>query len=251
MRTYHQQIYAIDVAIVMIRDELETQGIADNTVIIFTSDNGYICGSHGYASKVLPMEEASRVPLMIYDPRIKTAGQGLRTQMLTGNIDFAPTILELAGVPIPKNMDGISLLPILKDPLEGGHEQLTLMNTFGPDATKAMSTVDGRYKYTFWWYGDDDMDPTEELYDLEKDPLELVNLANNPEYAPVMEQMRQKYDQGYQHLQEEAVDYNGYQRYVSLFDRELPVDQKQIEESKPINRKNPQAKKAKKSKKDK
>ncbi|WPJ95688.1 sulfatase [Coraliomargarita algicola] len=251
MRTYHQQVYAIDVAIGMIRDELEAQGIADNTVIIFTSDNGYICGSHGYASKVLPMEEASRVPLMIYDPRVKTAGQGLRTQMLTGNIDFAPTILELAGVPIPENMDGKSLLPILKDPTKGGHEQLTLMNTFGPDATKAMSTVDGRYKYTFWWYGDDDMDPTEELYDLEKDPLELVNLASNPEFAPVMEQMRQKYDQGYEHLEQEAVDYNGYQRYVSLFDRELPIDQKQLEESRPINRKNPQAKKTKKAKKNK
>lgn len=234
MRIYHQQIYAIDVALGMIREELEAQGIADNTVIIYTSDNGFICGSHGYGSKVLPMEESSRVPLMIYDPRNKTSGQGLRTRMLTGNIDFAPTILELAGLPVPENMDGKSLLPTLNDPEVGGHEQLALMNTYGPDPTKAMSTVDGRYKYTFWWYGNDRMEPTEELYDLEKDPLELVNLANNPEQAPALEMMRKKYDEGHNHLKKEAVDYNGYQRYVSIFDRELPLDQKQtLKDQKP------------------
>lgn len=245
MQTYHQQIYAIDVALGMIREELEAQGIADNTVIIYTSDNGYICGSHGYASKVLPMEEASRVPLMVYDPRVKTSGQGLRAGVLTGNIDFAPTILDLAGLPIPANMDGKSLIPTLNDPTAGGHDQLTLMNTFGPDATRAMSTVDGRYKYTFWWFGDDSMEPTEELYDLEKDPLEMVNLANNPEHASVLEMMRKKYDQGHNHLKQEAVDYNGYQRYVSIFDRELPLDQKEIIPNKPEK----PSKKSKKKKK--
>ncbi|BDS05883.1 acetylglucosamine-6-sulfatase [Oceaniferula spumae] len=232
MRKYHQQIYAIDVALGMIREEVEAQGIADNTVIIYTSDNGFICGSHGYGSKVLPMEEASRVPLMIYDPRIKTSGQKLRTQRLTGNIDFAPTILELAGLPVPENMDGKSLIPTLNDPAKGGHEQLTLMNTYGADPTKAMSTVDGRYKYTFWWYGDDKMAPTEELYDLEKDPLELVNLAKNPEHAPALALMRKKYDQSHAHLKKEAVDYNGYQRYVSIFDREIPLDQKETKKAK-------------------
>lgn len=228
MRKYHQQIYAIDVALGMIRGELVAQGITNNTVIIYTSDNGFICGSHGYGSKVLPMEEASRVPLIIYDPRIKTSGQKLRTQMLTGNIDFAPTILELAGLPVPEGMDGQSLLPTLKDPTTGGHEQLTLINTYGPDPTKAMSTVDGRYKYTFWWYGDHRMDPTEELYDLEKDPLEMVNLANNPEYFQTLKMMRKKYDQAHVHLKQKAVDYNGYQRYVTVFDRHIPLEQKAL-----------------------
>jgi arylsulfatase A-like enzyme len=177
------------------------------------------------------------VPLIIYDPRAKTSGKGLRTRVLTGNIDFAPTILALAGLPIPENMDGNSLIPTLKSPSKGGHKQLSLMNTFGPDATKAMSTVDGRYKYTFWWYGDETMGPAEELYDLEKDPLEMVNLANNPEHAPVLEMMRKKYDEGHKHLKQEAVDYNGYQRYVSIFDRELPLDQKQIIQNKPTKKK--------------
>ena len=75
MAKYYQLVYGVDVAVGMILDELEKQGIADNTVIIYTSDNGYICGSHGYGSKVLPMEEASRAPLMIFDPRSANSGK--------------------------------------------------------------------------------------------------------------------------------------------------------------------------------
>ena len=69
MAKYHQQIYAIDVAVGMVRDALNKHGVAYNTVIIYTSDNGFLCGSHGYGSKVLPYEEASRVPLLMFDPR--------------------------------------------------------------------------------------------------------------------------------------------------------------------------------------
>jgi len=243
MRIYHQQIYAIDVALGMIRKELEVQGISDNTVIIYTSDNGFICGSHGYGSKVLPMEESSRVPLMIFDPRSETAGKGLRCGMLTGNIDFASTILELAGLPVPNNMDGKSLVSLIKDPTMGGHEQLALMNTYGPDPTKSLSVVTRKYKYTFWWYQGKGMTPSEDLFDLAKDPHELVNLAKNPEYAPLLEKMRKNYDQQHMHLKEQSVDYNGYPRYRTLFDRNLPADQKEIKE--------PKGAKQKKSKKEK
>ena len=84
MATYHQQIYAIDVAVGMIRKALQETGSAKNTVIIYTSDNGFFCGSHGYGSKVLPYEESSRVPLLIYDPRHTNSGKKLRTSALTG-----------------------------------------------------------------------------------------------------------------------------------------------------------------------
>lgn len=228
MRKYHQQVYAIDVALGMIRKEVEDQGIADNTVIIFTSDNGFICGSHGYGSKVLPMEESSRVPLMIYDPRSNNSGKGLRCDRLTGNIDFAPTILELAGIPVPKNIDGISLLGLLKEPTKSGHEQLALMNTYGPEPTKALSIVTPRHKYTFWWYAFKGMTPTEELFDLENDPLELKNLAGDPDHKNLLDQMRAKYDQQHAHLKENAVEYNGYQKYILIFDRNLPLDQKKL-----------------------
>ena len=130
MAKYYQLVYGIDAAIGMIMDELKAQGIADNTVIIYTSDNGYICGAHGYGCKVLPMEESSRAPLMIYDPRSNNAEKKLRCSALTGNIDFAPTILELAGVKIPKNMDGVSLLPLIKNTEQDIHEQLAFINVY-------------------------------------------------------------------------------------------------------------------------
>ena len=101
MAKYFQQIYAIDVAVGMIRKAVGEAGIASNTVFIYTSDNGFMNGSHGYGSKVLPYEEASRVPLIMFDPRHANSGKKRRCTALTGNVDFAPTILELAGLPIP------------------------------------------------------------------------------------------------------------------------------------------------------
>lgn len=219
MAKYHQQVYGIDVALGMILDELKAQDIADNTVIIYTSDNGYICGSHGYGSKVLPMEESSRVPLMIYDPRSPLNGKQMRCDRLTGNIDFAPTILELAGVPVPANMDGKSLLPLLHNPRVGGHEQMAFINVFGPLPTHSLSCLTPQFKYTYWWYADDKMKPVEELFDTKNDPLELTNLAISPASQEVLQEMRKRYDQELSKWNRQAVDYNDYQRYGKLFRR--------------------------------
>ena len=231
MAKYHQQVYAVDVAVGMIRDELKKQGLADNTVVIYTSDNGYICGSHGYGSKVLPMEESTRVPLMIYDPRSPLNGKQLRCDRLTGNIDVTPTLLEIAGLPIPSNVDGKSLMGLLQDPTKGGHEQLAMMNLFGPLATHSLTCVTRTHKYTYWWYGDDQMEPTEELFDLKNDPLELHTLAGSSEGAPALQEMRQRYDNECAKWKQQAVDYNNYQRYGELFDRNVPISDKKFKNS--------------------
>ena len=117
LRRYNQQIYGVDQAIGMIVEELERQDIADNTVIIFTSDNGFFNGSHGMGSKVLPYEEGARVPLIIYDPRSKSKGKGRRVPSVTGNVDMAATILDVAGVELPANMDGKSCSRSCKEKL--------------------------------------------------------------------------------------------------------------------------------------
>lgn len=228
MAKYYQLIYAIDVALGMIRDELEAQGIADNTVIIYTSDNGYICGAHGYASKVLPMEESSRAPLMIYDPRSPSAGKRWRSAALTGNVDFAPTILELAGLPVPGNMDGHSLIPLLKNPESDIREQMMFVNTWGPPPTQSLSVLTRELKYTYWWYGDATMRPFEELYHLTRDPLEMKNLAKDSDAASMLGMMREKYDAELERWKQHAVEYNNYQQYGRLFDRNLPWDQKKF-----------------------
>ncbi|MEW4561836.1 sulfatase [Bremerella sp. JC770] len=224
MAKYHQQVYGIDVALGMIRDELTAQGVADNTIVIYTSDNGYICGSHGYGSKVLPMEESSRVPLIIYDPRSPLNGKQMRCDRLTGNIDFAPTILELAGLPVPANMDGQSLLPLLQDPNNGGHDQMAFINVFGPLPTHSLTCLTPRYKYTYWWFANDKMKPVEELFDTKNDPLELTNLAAQPKSEEALTEMRKRYDLELEKWKNEAVDYNDYQRYGTLFDRDSSSD---------------------------
>lgn len=226
MAKYHQQVYGIDVAIGMIRDELKAQGVTENTVVIYTSDNGFICGSHGYGSKVLPMEESARVPLMIYDPRSPLNGKEIRCQRLTGNIDIAPTILELADLPIPSNMDGKSLLGLLQDPELGGHEQMAFINVFGRLPTHSLTCLTQQHKYTYWWFGNDKMSPVEELFDTTNDPLELQNLANDSNNVELIESMRKRYDLELTSWKEQAVQYNDYQRYGTLFDRTIPVDEK-------------------------
>ena len=226
MGEYNQLVYAIDVAIGMIRAELDRQGIADNTVIIYTSDNGYICGSHGYASKVLPMEESSRVPLMIYDPRSTTSGQGLRCEALTGNIDFLPTILGLAGVPIPDHIDGKSLLPLIEGSSGDVREQMAFMNVWGPMPTHCLTVLEKNWKYTYWWYEGKGMEPAEELFDTGNDPLELTNLADSPAHRTDLERMRNRYDIELASWKQHAVSRNDYEKYGMLFDRAIPWAQK-------------------------
>lgn len=226
MAQYYQLVYAIDVAVGMIREELEAQGVADNTVIIYTSDNGYICGSHGYGSKVLPMEESARVPLMIYDPRSKTAGKKLRSAALTGNIDFTPTILELAGLPVPEEVDGTSLLPLLEDPEQDIREQMAFINVYGKINT-CLSVLTKNHKYTYWWYGDDEMSPAKELYDLSADPLEMKNLAIDEDASALLTEMEKRYDVELENWKQGATK-DKYKTYVTLFDRNIPVADKKV-----------------------
>ncbi len=221
LRTYNQQIYGVDYAIGMVTQELERQGVADNTVIIFSSDNGFFNGSHGLGSKVLPYEEGARVPLIIYDPRIQASSGGRRSGAVTGNVDIAATILDLAGVPVPKNMDGKSLLPIVNGTAPRVRDVMPVIQVWGTAGTLALSVVTEEHKYIYWIYGED-VEPTEELFDLEHDPFEMANVAGNPEYHNALETMRGHYDAAVQRWKSEAVPYNDYENFGTLFDRTIP-----------------------------
>jgi arylsulfatase A-like enzyme len=226
MAQYHELVYGIDVALGRIREVLDRQGVADNTVIIYTSDNGFICGSHGYGGKVLPLEESALAPLLIYDPRA-TTGHGKRCNALTGNVDFAPTILELAGVPVPDQVDGVSLVPLVRHPEQGVREHLPFINAWPRNyPTTSLSIMTARWKYTYWWYAGDGMEPAEDLFDTENDPLELKNLAGDPQYAEVMNDMRARYDRELERWRENVVSYNEYEKFGTLFDRHTPWAQK-------------------------
>lgn len=219
MALYHQLIYGVDVAVGMIRSAVEAAGLADNTVFIFTSDNGFFCGSHGYGSKVLPYEEASSVPLIIYDPRHPHSGKGFQCRSLTGNIDIAPTILALAGLAPTANMDGRNLMTLYDDPNEHIHDHLALINVWGPQAVQSLGIVTQDYKYIWWPYAGNGFRATEELYSITTDPLELENLARGGDSNAVCRQLQATYDQALARWRKESVDYHGYREYGQFFDR--------------------------------
>jgi len=226
MATYHQQIYAIDQAVGMIRDALKEAGVADNTVIIYTSDNGFLCGSHGYGSKVLPYEEASRVPLIMFDPRHRNSGRELRCQALTGNVDFAPTILELAGAEIPSQIDGKSLVSLYDNPQRSTHETLPLINVWGPSPVHSLGVVTRDAKYVFWAYAEGEFTETEELYDLANDRLELENLVGNSDHRQTLLKLRRQYDDYVADWKRRGVRYNNYEKFATVFDRQIDWDKK-------------------------
>jgi arylsulfatase A-like enzyme len=219
MATYYQQIYAVDVAVGMVRDAILEAGVADNTVVIYTSDNGFLCGSHGYGSKVLPYEEASRVPLIVFDPRHGNSGKEMRCDALTGNVDFAPTILALAGIDAPENMDGRDLMPLYDDPVGSIHSSLPLINVWGPEPAHSLAVVTRDWKYIHWAYAEGDFEPTEELYNTGRDPLERTNLASVDSAASELTRMRALYDQAVADWKKSAVPYHNYQSFGDFFSR--------------------------------
>ena len=224
MALYHQQIHAVDAALGMIREALAEAGVADETVIVFTSDNGFLCGAHGYGSKVLPYEEASRVPLVIHDPRRETTPR--RSAALTGNVDLAPTLLDLAGLEPPRGMDGRSLLPLLQDPEAAVREYLPLINVWGPAPVHSLAVVSSEWKYIHWFHGADGFVPAEELYHLDADPWELTNLAPEPAHRAALQTLRRAYDRQVADWKARAVPYHDYTRFGVLFDRHIPWSEK-------------------------
>ena len=183
---YNRTMLAVDDSVGRILDTLEEQGLLEETLILFMSDNGFLHGEHGLIDKRCMYEESIRVPLLAHCPEIIKPEQ--RTDRLALNIDIAPTILEAAGVEIPDTVQGQSLLPILRGENPEWREAM-LYEYFWERAFPQTPTVFGvrteRYKYMNY-HGIFDLN---ELYDLENDPKEMNNLIDHPDYYEVRQQM--------------------------------------------------------------
>jgi len=225
MRAYYRLISGIDAAVGMVVAELERLGVADNTVVIYTSDNGYFCGAHGLQGKVLPYDDAALVPLIVRDPRAPAAARGRRSKAVVGNIDFAPTLLRLAGLDVPERMDGRSLLPLLADPAGRVRESMLVIQNWGwlnNDHNRGLAVATEDWKYIHWCYADDRVPPAEELFDLRADPRETANVAGDPANADTLERMRELYDRHHAHWATHCVDRDDYTRHRRIFSRHVP-----------------------------
>ena len=225
MRKYNQLVYGIDTAVGMIREELDRQGLTDNTVILFLTDNGYSCGAHGMGGKVLPYEEPSRSPMIIFDPRHAVSGKGARVKSVTANIDMAPTVMDIAGIPVPEDVDGKSLMPLLDNPDAKVREALLLINAWGAAPSHSLAVVTEDYKYINWPYSHE-MEAAEELYHLTDDRYEMTNLASNPERQVALEQMQKLYDGALGVWHTECVPEGNYPLFGKIYDRSLSWEDK-------------------------
>jgi arylsulfatase A-like enzyme len=185
IRRYYAAVTEVDASIGRVLDHLKETGLDDNTWIVFMGDNGWLLGEHQFTSKVLAYEESIRVPMIITGPKART---GLEARFAL-NIDLAPTILDLAGVPADERMDGTSLVPILQGKNTEWRDHFVYeapVSQLGTNPLWAVRTKDRKYIATHLPNGT----VFEELYDLQKDPVELQNLATRPGLKPQLEEFR-------------------------------------------------------------
>ena len=192
VRNYHRLIYGVDVQVGRIRRKLTEMGLADNTIVIFASDNGFYLGEHGLAGKWYPHEESIRIPLVIYDPRLPRRRRGKRCEQMALNIDFAPTMLAAAGIAIPDKMQGKDLTPLMTGRSVDWREDFLYEHLFEFDRIpKTEGVVGKRYKYVRWIT---ETPVYEELYDLKVDPGETLNFAGDPCYSDTLTNMRNRFE---------------------------------------------------------
>jgi N-acetylglucosamine-6-sulfatase len=196
-------LHSVDLAVRDLLDKLRDQGKLDNTLVVFYSDNGYFWGEHRLDRKNRVYEEASHVPFALrYPPLVSTP----RTeQRLIQVIDLAPTIYELAGIPIPGDVDGRSLIPLMSGTTEW-RDALLLEGWPGRHlhpGTEGVSQRDGTESQEHYRairneqyvYVETDND-TPELYDTVNDPYELTNLVKDPGFAKSVKNLRKRLRKG-------------------------------------------------------
>lgn len=192
VKNYLRLVSGVDAACGRVLQELETRGILDETIVIFSADNGYFLGERGLADKWYPYEESIRVPLIVRDPRMPEAARGGTNDSFVLNVDIAPTLLAAAGVSAPATMQGRDFSPLYLGKSGGEapawrsdflHEHDVISNKNRIPSSRSVVSRD--WKYTEWpdW-------GHEQLFDLKADPSELRNLAGDAASAGILERMR-------------------------------------------------------------
>ena len=192
IRAYYRMVSGIDKAVGRLLQQLEASGLADNTIIVYTADNGYHMGNRGLAGKWTHFEESLRVPMIVYDPRVDASQRGRVSDAPVLNLDLPATFLDWAGAEIPERYQGKSFKPLIEGETPSDwredtfHEHFAVRNRI--PAFEGVRTKEFKYaRYV-------DQDQYECLYDLEKDPNELNNVASDPKYADQLEMLRERTD---------------------------------------------------------
>lgn len=182
LKDYLRTIASVDDNVGRVLDYLDESGLADNTLVVYTSDQGFYLGEHGWFDKRWIYEESLRTPLLMRWPGRIEAGRA--TAALAANLDLAPTFLEIAGAPVPGDLQGTSLAPLLRgepDAIPRDSFYYHYYESEGPHAVPVhYGVVTDRYKLIRY----PELDAWE-LFDLEVDPHELTNRYADPALAEV------------------------------------------------------------------
>ncbi|MGH7504078.1 MAG: sulfatase family protein [Longimicrobiales bacterium] len=189
VKNYYRVLLSVDENVGRVLDELDTQGIAEDTIVVYTSDNGFFLGEHGLFDKRLMYEESIAVPLLIryparFAPRVED-------QHIVLNVDVAPTLLELAGSPVPDWMHGHSLVPLLED-RDVSWRDAMLYEYYEYPAEHCVRKNRGirtdRWKLIHYYERPDEW----ELFDLRNDPGETTNVVTRPVHAQTVATLKQR-----------------------------------------------------------
>ena len=190
MRDYMKVVKSLDDNVGRVLDYLKEKDLLENTLVVYTSDQGFYMGEHGWFDKRFMYEESMRTPLIMHLP--KDFDKKGDIPQLVQNIDYAPTFLDLAGVPVPSDMQGVSLLPLLKGENPENWRKSLYYHFYEYPAEHAVKRHYGvrtdKYKMIHF-YNDIDV---WELYDLEKDPEEMYNVFEVPAYKEVVDFMNRE-----------------------------------------------------------
>ncbi|WP_430971738.1 sulfatase family protein [Sunxiuqinia rutila] len=189
MQDYLGCIASVDEGVGQLLDFLEENGLAENTIVVYTSDQGFYLGEHGWFDKRFMYEESFRTPLlMMYPSEIEP---GTVVDELVQNIDFAPTFLDYAGVDIPQDVQGESFRKLVSGESSEWRDAIYYTYYEYPSihmVKRHYGVRTDRYKLIHFYYDIDEW----ELYDLEKDPQEMTNVYDDPAYAEVQKMMHER-----------------------------------------------------------
>ncbi len=183
-----ESLLAVDEGVNRLLDRLDQLGVADDTLVVFTSDNGYFHGEHReYQGKYYPWEESLAVPLLIRGPGV---AKGVEVDSVVANVDLGPTILDVADATQLRQMDGRSLAPLMANPAVAWDRPILLEGFQPPAPFRPQYQGIRTNRYSYIEYTGGGLQGTE-LYDLKTDPEQLTNLVLDPERAPMVSEMAQ------------------------------------------------------------
>jgi arylsulfatase A-like enzyme len=192
IKDYLRTIQSVDDGVGEVLDYLDQEGLTENTLVIYTSDQGFYLGEHGWFDKRFMYEESLRTPLLIRYP--KEIKAGIKIDKMVQNLDLAPTFLDYAGVEASTDLQGVSFRDLVSEKTTSWRDAIYYTYYEYPSVhmvKRHYGVRTERYKLMHFYYDIDEW----ELYDLEEDPSEMNNRYDDPQYADIQQKLHQKLEE--------------------------------------------------------